>query len=396
MGGLVTKLNIGIFTDSYRPYTSGVVRSIDTFASELRTLGHKIFIFAPNYPNCHNEDGVFRFPSIPAPTNPDFTLAIPFSPRLRNTIHQLKLDIIHVHSPFLLGRVGARYAKRLGIPLVFTFHTLYEEYVHYVPFAHSITRDLTQRLCSDFCNQCNLVITPTRVIAEHLKTIGVKVPVISIPTGIQIQEYNSGDSNWLRQQLKIESDKKILLCVGRLGKEKNLEWLLECTAIIEKEFPNIHLVIVGGGPEEKNLKEKAGELGIDKKVTFTGVLPKEKVINCYKGSDLFVFASVTETQGLVIGEAKAAGLPVVAVKAYGVSEMVEHGKDGFLTKLCQEEFASRVLLMLRNDGLRKQMAETAIINANKISARNCALKLLDCYVNLIQRKNNPSRNISIF
>jgi len=390
----VSNLKIGTFTDSYKPYTSGVVRSIDTFSSEFLTLGHEVFIFAPNYPNCPKENRVFRFPSVPAPTHPNFSLALPFSFRIRNVVENLNLDVIHVHSPFLLGRVGARYAKRLGIPLVFTFHTLYEEYVHYVPFARGITKDLTQRLSSDFCNQCDLVITPTKVIADHLKSLGVKTPVINIPTGIQVQEFTSGDTNWLREKFNIGKDKKVLLCVGRLGKEKNLEWLLESTARIEKEFPAIHLVIVGGGPEEENLKQKTEELKINDKVTFTGVLPKEKVINCYRGSDLFIFASVTETQGLVIGEAKAAGLPVVAVKAYGVSEMVEDGKDGFLTDLSQEEFANRVLLLLKDEYLRKKMSKEAVINVNKISARNCALKLLHCYLDLLKKNKNPSHNIS--
>jgi glycosyltransferase involved in cell wall biosynthesis len=390
----VNKLKIGVFTDSYKPYTSGVVRSIDTFTSELSALGHEIYIFAPNYPKCEKETGVFRFPSVPAPTHPNYSLALPFSFRMRNIVQKLNLDIIHVHSPFLLGRVGARYAKRLQIPLVFTFHTLYEEYVHYVPFAHGITKDLTQRLSTDFCNQCDLVVTPTRVISEYIKSLGVKTPVVNIPTGIQVEDYGSGDANWLQKTFGMLANEKILLCVGRLGKEKNLQWLLEATALVEREYSNIRLVLVGEGPEKNNLKNKAKELGIDKKLTFTGMLPKEKVIHCYKSSDVFIFSSVTETQGLVIGEAKAAGLPVVAVKAYGVSEMVEHEKDGFLTDLNKEEFAGRVLQILKDDNLKLHMSQQAVTNVNKISSRNCALKLLRHYLDMVQKNNSPLHYIS--
>lgn len=389
-GFWVNKLKIGIFTDSYKPYTSGVVRSIDTFTTELSNRGHKIYIFAPNYPSCSKEKGIFRFPSIPAPTHPNFSLALPFSLRIRNTIQKLNLDIIHVHSPFLLGRLGTYYAKRMNIPLVFTFHTLYEKYIHYVPFAQALTKDLTRRISSDFCNQCDLVVTPTKVIADYIKSIGVTSPVINIPTGIRVEEYSGGNTNWLRQQYKISKDKKILLYVGRLGKEKNIEWLLEATALIEKQFPNLHLVLVGSGPEKENLKNKVNLLEINDKVTFTGILPKEKVVHCYCSADVFIFASLTETQGLVIGEAKAAGLPVVAVNAFGVSEMVEHGEDGFLTKLSHDNFNYYVLLLLRNNGLTKEMSLRAIENVEKISAKNCASKLLYYYHGLIK----PSHNIS--
>lgn len=388
----MTQLKIGIFTDSYKPYTSGVVRSIDTFASELIAIGHEIFIFAPKYPNCKEEDNVFRFPSIPAPTNPDYTLAVPFSLRLSKIIHNLNLDIIHVHSPFLLGRLGAWYAKKLEIPLIFTFHTLYEEYVHYVPFAHDFTKDLTQRFCSEFCNQCDLVVTPTTIIKEHIKANGVKTRVINIPTGIKVDEFATGNDKWLREKFQINPNKKILLFVGRLGKEKNLEWLLESIANIFYELPDTQLVLVGGGPEKELLTQKTIDLGISNNVTFTGVLTKEQVIDCYHGSDLFVFASLTETQGLVIGEAKSAGLPVVAVKAYGVTEMVENEKDGFLTSLSKDEFSNRIKLLLKNENLRIQMSNAAKENAQKISARNCALKLLLSYEELIEYNKEDSSN----
>ncbi|MCG9967835.1 glycosyltransferase family 4 protein [Pelotomaculum terephthalicicum JT] len=380
-------MKIGIFTDSYLPYTSGVVRSIQTFSEELTNKGHEVFIFAPSYRDCRKENRVFRFSSIPSPTNRDFALAMPFSIKLRPTIKKLNLDLIHVHSPFLLGRLGARYARRLGIPLVFTFHTLYEQYVHYIPFAQSLTKDLAQRISRGFCNHCDLVIVPTAAIEEYLHKIGVKASIRVVPTGIKVADFQSGDRNWLRRRFDLPGGEKVLLFVGRLGLEKNIGFLMECFAIINREMSKVRLVLVGSGPEEEELKSKAKELGIAEQVTFTGVLPPSDVVNCCAGADIFVFSSVTETQGIVIGEAKAAGLPVVAVSAFGVSEMVDDGIDGFLTELEPLQFIEKITLLLKNDDLREKMSHNARKNAENLSTANCTAKLINCYGQVIEKSS---------
>ncbi|WP_439328931.1 glycosyltransferase family 4 protein [Desulfofundulus thermosubterraneus] len=388
-------LKIGVFTDSYRPYTSGVVRSIDTFTAELTKLGHDIYIFAPNYPNCSREKRVFRFPSVPAPTNRDFALAVPFSFRLKPTINQWQPDIIHVHSPFLLGRVGARYAHKLGIPLVFTFHTLYDQYVHYVPFAQGVTRELTRRFCRDFCNRCDLVVAPTGIIEEHLKKMGVRTKIKVIPTGINLEEFTQGDKNWLRREHGIKPEEKILLFVGRLGQEKNIGFLLSAFAELSRGNSNLKLVLVGGGPEEVNLKRQAAQLGIGQQVIFTGTLNRTEVINCYQGADLFVFASKTETQGLVLAEAKAAGLPVVAVKAFGTSEMVRDGEDGFLTPENKDLFVAKIKELITDDDLRQKIAVRAKNNAQLLSSRQSALNLVAEYHALKEKKHNHLMRSSV-
>jgi len=378
-------LKIGIFTDSYLPYTSGVVRSIQTFTEELTNNGHEVFIFAPRYRNCREESRVFRFSSIPSPTNRDFNLAVPFSIRLKPTIKKLNLDLIHVHSPFLLGRLGARYAKRLGIPLVFTFHTLYEQYVHYIPFAQSFSKELAQKISRTFCNHCNAVFVPTSVIGDYLRGIGVKVPIYVVPTGIKVAEYQGGDRNWLQRRFNLPLGEKILLFVGRLGKEKNINFLMESFKVINRDISNTRLVLVGGGPEEEELKDKANKLGIAEKVTFTGMLPPPDVVNCYAGADIFVFPSVTETQGIVITEAKAAGLPVVAVAAFGVSEMVQDGIDGFLTGLDLPQFVDKIRLLLEDGELWKEMSLKARQSAERMSIASCAARLIDCYRQVIEK-----------
>lgn len=386
-------MKIGIFTDSYLPYTSGVVRSIQTFKEELTRLGHDVFIFAPSYRNCNNESRVFRFASIPSLTNKEFSLAVPFSLRLKPIIQGLQLDLIHVHSPFLLGRLGAKYARKEGIPLVFTYHTLYEEYVHYVPFARSLTKELAQKISRDFCNQCDLVIVPTAIIAEYLHKIGVKANIRKVPTGINVAQFQNGDKAWLRQRFNIGVGEKILLFVGRLGQEKNIGLLLESFKLVNSEINQTTLVLVGGGPEEEELKSQADRLGIGERVIFTGTLPPEEVTNCYAGSDLFVFSSVSETQGIVITEAKAAGLPVVAVGAYGVSEMVEHGVDGYLTEPDPLQLSEHICHVLKLDSLREQMSSRARSNATKLSSANCTAQLVKCYKDLL---DNGSLDDSIY
>ena len=386
-------MKIGIFTDSYLPYTSGVVRSIQTFTSELRSRGHSIYIFAPRYKNCSEEEGVFRFASVPSPTNRDFALAVPYSPRFKPTIQRLDLDLIHTHSPFLLGRLGARYARKLGLPLVFTFHTLYDQYVHYVPFARSFTKELAQYISRDFCNQCDLVIVPTRITEDYLRTIGVEAEIKIVPTGIKIEDFQCGKADWLHSRYNIPENKRILLFVGRMGQEKNIDFLLESYSIVFKEVPESVLVLVGSGPEEEELKRKAVNAGIAQQVIFTGALEPREVVHAYASADIFVFSSVTETQGIVIAEAKASGLPVVALKAYGASEMVEDGLDGFLTEPEPQKFAEKICLILKNSQLRHSLSKRARINAEKFSSAHCTSLLLDCYEKLLQNKKSTGKRL---
>lgn len=379
-------MNIAFFSDSYLPYTSGVVRSIETFSSELRNLGHQVFIFAPSYPNYQKEDMVFRFKSVPALTHQEFTLAIPVSPTLRNKIKKLEIEIIHVHSPFLLGRLGAKIAKRCNLPLVYTYHTLYDQYVHYVPFAQNFSKWVVRKISKDFCNSCDLVITPTTIIGDILRQYGVYTPIESIPTGINLHDYAKGDAGWLKKKYNIPDCDTVLLYVGRLGTEKNIDFLLQAFKKILQAFPQTTLVLVGGGNQAGHFKALSREMQIADKVVFTGTLSRAMVVNAYLGADLFVFASVTETQGLVLGEAKAGGLPIVAVEAYGVKEMVTPADDGYLTPLDLNAFVEKVALLLSQPELRTALGRNARRNVQIISAQNSVKRLLSCYERLSHNK----------
>jgi len=381
-------MRIGFFTDSYRPYTSGVVRSIDLFTKEFTRLGHEVYIFGPDYPlsNPPKEDNVFRFAALPAPTMPDFSIPLPISVNFSQTIKKIGLDVIHVHAPFILGNLGARAARRHRLPLVFTFHTLYDQYVHYVPFVEEASRQIVQLICRDFCNRCNIVVAPSQLVVNYLRRIGVESQIVNIPTGIELDEFTDLNPRWLKDNYKISEEKTVLLFVGRLGKEKNVLFLLKSFKEILRLQPDTHLVLVGKGPQEAVLKNYCRINGLNDSVTFTGVLPRNLIVHCYASADLFVFPSVTETQGLVIGEAKAAGLPVVAVRAFGPAEIVAHGIDGLLTDPTTNAFADAVLALLADPQQCKQMSEAALINAQTISSAYCAEQMLGIYEDLISNK----------
>ena len=347
-------MRIGIFTDSYKPYTSGVVTSICTFKEELEKMGHQVFIFAPDYPHYHkDEPGVFRYYSLPAPTNPDYTLAIPLFPGMRQQIKRLKLDIIHVHSPAIMGRVGLHYARAFRLPIVFTYHTLYEQYTHYLPVAQEFAKDMTVKFSSKFCNDCDHVIVPAQEIYDLLSTYRIITPISVIPTGVPLEKFIPAPGNWLRDNYSIPPENKILLFVGRLTKEKNLDFLIQTFKMVHDKNPHTTLVITAQGPLEAELKKLAISLDLDleRDIVFTGAVPYDTLVQVYYAADLFVFASLTETQGLVLIEAMAAGLPVVAVRASGVQEMVDDGIDGLLTSLDRDELAGAIGQILEDEKL---------------------------------------------
>ncbi|SHJ93696.1 glycosyltransferase family 4 protein [Desulforamulus aeronauticus] len=378
-------MRIGVFTDSYKPYVGGVVRSIEIFTEELKQLGHEVYIFAPNYPGLPEEEDVFRFPSIPS-TYKGFYLGLPFSTRLEEFLNSHPLDIIHVHSPFILGRLGARIAKKLDIPVVFTYHTLYDQYTHYVPLIKDLSKEFTRKVTVSFCNQCDLVITPTQIICTHIENMGVKSNIRWLPTGIDLTEFSSLDRTWLKKKFGLDPGEPVLLFVGRAAKEKNIPFVIDGFAKILEQYHKASLVIVGEGPETLNLKKYVKELALSERVFFTGNLSRVDLVNAYGGADLFVFSSATETQGIVIAEAKAAGLPVVAVNAFGVANMVSDGEDGYLVAMDRQAFSEQIMNLLKDDELRLCLAKRAVENAKQFSSRLCAQKLVQYYQELLDTR----------
>ncbi|MCX5725969.1 MAG: glycosyltransferase family 4 protein [Candidatus Saganbacteria bacterium] len=377
-------MKIGVFSESYKPYISGVTISIETLVSELRTLGHEVYIFAPSHPEAETDPNIYRFPSIRT-HYPGFRLSLPFSRRILKEIPKLDLDIIHTHSPYQTGLLALYFARKLKIPIVYTLHTLFAQYLHYVPLLPKpVLRGILSTYLRGFCNRCDTVIVPTAVVKETLLRDRITSRIEVLPTGVDMDTVDAFSGEGIRERFNIKKETALLLYVGRLSKEKNLYFLLDAFSIVLKYFPETKLMLVAKGPLEKSLRKYARNLKVSGNVIFTGEVKFPEVFNYYKASDLFVFSSLTETQGLVLTEALASGLPIVAIAAEGAKEMVKNGEDGFLTGPSKEDFAYSIIELIINKPLRESMKKRARERAiAAFSSKAMAVKALDIYSSLL-------------
>jgi 1,2-diacylglycerol 3-alpha-glucosyltransferase len=379
------KLKIGFFSDTYAPQVNGVVTSIENFCQELEREGHEVFIFCPKVNKEKSSRKIIRFPSIEFIFQPEYKISLPLTLNLEKKIELAALDIIHVHTPFGLGLLGQYYAHKKNKPLISTYHTLYPEYVKtYFLKGKIITPKIAAKLSAIFSNFCDLNIAPSLKIKKFLLNYGVTKPIEVLPTGIDIKEFQSNiknDNFGGRYKIK-EGDKK-LIYVGRLGKEKNVEFLIEVLAILKQQINSVKLLLVGDGPDKKRLEYLAKQLGLENDIIFTGYLSKAEVIKAYRVADVFVFASRTDTQGMVVLEAAASGLPIVAVKDDALKEVLSGGENGFYTERDSKEFAAKINLLLNDKEVYKKMSAASIKKAEGLSIQNQTRKLLDLYYKLL-------------
>ncbi|MGP6157675.1 MAG: glycosyltransferase [Vulcanimicrobiaceae bacterium] len=305
-------LHVGLFTECYRPIQNGIVASVDALAGALRARGHAVVCVAPRMPGYTElRDDLIRVPSLPLPTRTAYRLTLPLLDERRARALS-ELSIVHTHSPFVTGWMGVRCARRLRVPLVFTYHTQLEEYAHYVPFDLRATRNAAGRLTRAYANACDAVIVPTAAMELRLRELGVRARIEVVPSGIDVAQFASGRRREdLRARLGVGPHDKMLLSVGRLGREKNLELALEAFARLGD--PATRLVVVGDGVHREALEREAARLGVARRITFAREFPREALPDAYASADAFIFTSRSETQGLVLVEALAGGLGVVAV-----------------------------------------------------------------------------------
>jgi len=353
-------MRVGIFTNNYLPMRGGVTTAVETLRRGLEAQHHRVWIFAPRFAATPPDPpSVFRYPSVPAPTYPDFPLAVPFSRRLAATVRALDLDVFHAQHPFLLGRIARRLARRLGRPLVFTYHTRYEKYAHYVPLRQDWVRALAIRWSCRFADLSDLVIAPSTGIRDTLRERGVRAPIEIVPTGVELDLFTPGDRGAARAHLGLPPDDPILLYVGRLDREKSVERLLAAFEQVAAVLPTARFLLVGQGTEASRLRDQARRSPAGRRIEFKGVLPCEELPPYYRAAALFLFASETETQGLVLAEAAASGLPAVAVGASGVDEVIVNGETGLLTKPEPRDLADAAIALLLDPDRRRTMGERA-------------------------------------
>jgi 1,2-diacylglycerol 3-alpha-glucosyltransferase len=385
-------MHIAYFTNFYLPVVNGVVRSVQSFREALSAMGHNVFVFAQEDNYEDTEPFIFRYPSLHLPLGVDIPTALPVSSFVDQLIPKLKLDVIHTHHPVLLGQTAATKARDYNLPLVFTFHTQYHEYTHYIPFPQEQVQEfLKSRVINwmrEFMRKCQHIIIPSESMRSVLiNDYGLVDKFTVIPTGIDITPYKKANGAAIRAQSNWNDD-KIIISAGRLAEEKNWVTLLQAFAIAQKTQPNMRLVLLGDGPQSQALQQLAGELEIADRVTFVGKVPFEDVPNYLKAADLFAFASVTETQGLVTLEAMAAGLPVVAVDASGTRDILEHGKQGFLTQNDATDIANCIINLVENSSVLGNFKTAALRTSRSYDNTRLARKMLKVYEQAIIDKKN--------
>lgn len=306
-------MNVGIFTETYYPQINGVVTSIRALEKELNNQGHKVYIFTTTHPDASPAPRVFRLPSMPFWSMPSHRVAFTFSPKVLKVIKDLNLDIIHTQTEFPMGLLGKTAAKFFNIPTVHTYHTMYEDYVHYILKGYVVTPKMAKEFSKIFCNGAEAVIAPAQKVYDVLRDYGVTRDIEIIPTGIDLKPFKKSnvEDNLLKSEYGLLNS-KIILSMGRLGKEKSTDVIINAMPELLKKLPNTKLLIVGDGPYRNFLEELVSKLNLNNSVVFAGQQPWKDVPKFYHMADVFVTASITETQGLTYSEAMAAEIPVVA------------------------------------------------------------------------------------
>ncbi|MEA2664726.1 MAG: 1,2-diacylglycerol 3-alpha-glucosyltransferase [Candidatus Eremiobacteraeota bacterium] len=317
-----SSLRVGFFTECYKPIVNGVVASIDALRDGLGAQGVEVTTVAPHFPRFVDDArDVVRIPSLPLPTATAYRLCVPYL-NADDRARVRGIDLVHAHSPFVTGWMAAAYARNKRIPLVFTYHTRLDAYAHYAPFDRGTTERAMVELTRRYANAADAVVVPTPAMETRLRALGVHAPIAVVPSAIDVERFAAGRRSALvRARLGAPGGEPLALVVSRLGVEKNVELALDALA----RLPELRLAIVGEGPHRQALEERAQRLGVAGRVRFTGALARERLPDVYASVDAFVFPSTTDTQGLVLAEALAAGLPVVAAQSEASRDVLGEG-----------------------------------------------------------------------
>lgn len=372
-------MRIGMFSNAYKPVVSGVVRSIDLYRQGLQQAGHFVGLFAPEGRDHEDtEPFIFRYPALPLPSGLDYTFPVLAAPQITWLLPRLKLDVIHSHHPFIVGGEAVGFSRSLSIPLVFTFHTMYHEYTHYLGLDIDIVKQIIRRVIGEYARKADRIIVPSTFVRDLLPSYHIDRPVDILPTPVDISRFAPAS-----RPLFSDPDHIQLIYVGRVAKEKNLDFLLHAFSGAAQADARLHLRIVGGGPELGHLKTLAAGLRLGDRVQFTGMMPFKQIPQALSKADLFVFPSLTETQGLVILEAMAAGLPVVMIACEAFLDFTHSGIDCLATAEDESAFAAAILALAHDPGRAKTMGVAARKNAENYSVPSLTNRLLDIYQNTI-------------
>ncbi len=376
-----------MFSDSALPVLNGVSISVDALVGELRNQGHSVHLFAPRCPGHRDSDpNTFRFRAMATPFAPKYPIAYPPFYRKLLQFRRNEYDLIHTHTPFVMGLIGLRWAESHELPIVSTYHTLYDRYAHYLGFAPKrYVRFRIAKHTNFYYNLVDHVVTPSPAAYKWIRRHSVTTPISVIPTGIRSNLFLNRTE--LRQELGVAPDQKIMLYVGRLAKEKNLPTLIDMAAKVLRENPSARLWMVGDGPYRLECTNLVRRAGIGDRVRFVGFVPRQEVDRFYAAADLFVFASITETQGLVVQEAMSHGLPAVAVVGGGACASIRDGINGFVVKNDPAAFALAVMQAIEDDELYLKLSEGAQKSVRHLGVSKMAKDMLEVYEKVLARRS---------
>ncbi len=391
-------MNICMFTNTYLPHVGGVARSVHTFSRDLQRKGHHVLIVAPTFAgdDADNNDDVaiLRVPAIQNFNGSDFSMRIPVPFYIDEKLDAFAPDIIHSHHPYLLGDAAFRAARRRRLPLVFTHHTRYEEYTHYVAGDNDNFKQFAMNLSTMYANLCDQVVAPSQSIADLIKKRGVSTPVTQIPTGVDTQFFASGDGQGFKKTYRIPENAVVIGHVGRLAPEKNLVFLAESIARSMQSLEDAWFCVAGDGPDRQKIQDIFADQGLSRRLVLTGNLTGSPLADAYQAMDLFVFSSQSETQGMVLTEAMAAKTPVIALDGPGVREVVENRKNGRLlpANADQSAFSRAVCDAVSDPEKLSAWQQQATQTALTFSRKACVEKLLNLYAAAVSLRDDKAEN----
>lgn len=379
-------MRIVMMTNTYLPHVGGVARSVALYTQHMRALGHDVLVVAPRFEGApKHEPDVVRLPAVQHFNGSDFAVVVPVPVFLRSRLHQFRPQLVHSHHPFLLGNSAVRVAAAFHVPLVFTHHTMYEDYTHYVPVHASALRQFVIDLSVGYANLCDQVIAPSKSIERVLRQRGVETPIESIPTGVEVDRYADGAGDQIRRRFGVPDAAFVVGYVGRLAPEKNLAFLSQAVVRFCAVHNNAVFLVVGRGPEQARIEAVFDKHNVRDRLRCTGALEGQDLVDAYHAMDLFAFASRTETQGMVIAEAMAASTPVVALDGSGVRDIVRNDENGWLLKTEDTApFSEALERFARLDqSARRSMCRHARQTADEYSMEKCCKRVLDLYQRLL-------------
>jgi glycosyltransferase involved in cell wall biosynthesis len=393
-------MNLLLLSDVYFPRVNGVSTSIRTFAESLARMGHLVTIVAPDYGedsgqeahDGHGDYEVIRLPSRKIFFDPEDRLIRMDALRaVLPVLARRHWDVIHVHTPFRAHRLGVRLAKLTRRPVVETYHTFFEAYIsHYLPWLpSSLLRMFARRTSRKLCQEVDHVIVPSQQMAEVLADYGINTPHTVLPTGIDLGEFTGGSGIAFRRRHGIDPDCPTLVTVSRLAQEKNIGFLIEVVRKLVLEFPELVFIVAGEGPDAERLKKLSSSLGLDRNVRFFGNLDRRtELLDAYRAGDVFVFASPTETQGLVLIEAMALGVPIVSTAVMGTATVLRDAHGALVSGENVDEFAGHVARVLRSPDARALLSKAALLDARAWSADGLMDRVVELYARL-SRESAP-------